>query len=289
MLSDRDYMREDNRGRGGMRNAAAPSGHGISAVATLIIINVIVFMLESLNPGLLNRFSLISPAVLRGSEYFRLVTYMFLHGGFMHIFFNMYALYLFGTILESKIGKKSFYIMYFISGITGGLLWILVNPNYPVPCIGASGSMFGVIIASAMFVPDAQFMMLIPPVPLKLKTLAVVYILLELFMFEFSGSFRSIFSNIAHIVHLGGAAGGYLYIKIVFRDKIQWDILPFGNSKRRNTYSSSVSTSGWSVSGDGVSQAELDRLLDKISVSGINSLTEDELATLRNAREKMKR
>jgi hypothetical protein len=147
--------------------------------------------------------------------------------------------------------------------------------------------MFGVIIASAMFVPDAQFMMLIPPVPLKLKTLAVVYILLELFMFEFSSVGQGIFSNIAHIVHLGGAIGGYIYIRMVFRKEIKWDILPLGYKNRKTA--SAPSTSGWSVSGSGVSQTELDKLLDKISVSGINSLTEDELTKLRNAREKMRK
>jgi len=288
MLSDRDYMRDDRqqRGRGGMQSGNS-SRSGMSAVAILIIANLIVFMFENMNPNISARFSLISPVVIQGKEYFRLITYMFLHGSFMHILFNMYALYLFGTILESKIGKKSFFIMYFISGIAGGFLWILINPNYSIQCIGASGSVFGVIIASAMFVPDAQFMMLIPPVPLKLKTLAVVYILLELFMFEFSSVGQGIFSNIAHIVHLGGAIGGYIYIRMVFRKEIKWDILPLGYKNRKTA--SAPSTSGWSVSGSGVSQTELDKLLDKISVSGINSLTEDELTKLRNAREKMRK
>jgi membrane associated rhomboid family serine protease len=287
MLSDRDYMRNSNTppGQGSIRRDT-----GMSAVALIIFANVIIYLVQ--NPTLIDRFSLISPAVLKSGQYYRMISCMFLHGGFSHILFNMWGLYLFGSMLEKKIGRTQFFIMYFISGIIGSLLWIIFNPSYPMSCIGASGAVFGVIIASAMFFPNQQFMLLIPPVPMKLKTLAIVYILLEVFFFEVSSSKSGgFFGNIAHIVHLGGALGGYLYIRIIFAKEIAWDILPFGGGSRKSntgkTIRPRVASSGWSFTGDSVSQQDLDRLLDKISLSGINSLSEKELTMLRKAREQM--
>jgi len=286
MLSDRDYMRNNNNGGGGQGLHSDNKTNSVSAVAVIIVLNILVFFLKNSNPSIINKYALISPAVLQAGQYYRMVTCMFLHAGFGHILFNMWGLYLFGTMLERKIGTKNFFMMYFISGIAGSALWIFFNPEYNVPCIGASGSLFGVIIASAMFFPNTQFMLLIPPVPMKLKTMAVVYLLIELFLFEFASGNQTFFKNIAHIVHLGGAIGGYLYIKILFKNEIEWDIIPF--KKRGKLFSVPNSPpAGWSVNNSNVSQDQLDKLLDKISISGINSLTEEELAMLRNAREQM--
>lgn len=293
MLNERDYMKMR---QAPFRSGPKRKGEGPSAVKVLIIINVIVFILQFLfpgtqvEPGLTDRFALISPAVREGQVY-RLITSMFLHGGFFHILFNMWGLYLFGSLLEQRIGRTHFLVMYFLSGLTGAALWLLTNWNSPVGCIGASGALFGVIISTAMFFPDIRIMLLFPPVPMKLKTFAIVYVIIEILMETSNVGKGSFLGNVAHIVHLGGALGGYIYIKILFGKQVAWDILP--NFKSQKSNSSYRVPKDWSLTNDKgssegkVSQHELDRLLDKISVSGINSLSEEEMNTLRRAREQM--
>lgn len=295
MLNDRDYMKMR---QAPFRSGPKRRGEGISVVKLLIIINIIVFILQYLfpgtrvSPGLTENFALVSPAVRAGQVY-RLVTSMFLHGGFWHIMFNMWGLYLFGSLLEQRIGKTHFLVMYFLSGLIGAGLWIAANWNSPVGCIGASGAIFGVIISTAMFFPDVKLMLLFPPVPMKLKTFAIVYVIIEMLMETSNLDNGSIFGGVAHIVHLGGALGGYLYIKIIFGRQVAWDILPSFKGRKKSAscrvpdgWTASSSDSG-SSDGGKVTQKELDQLLDKISVSGINSLSEEEMDALRRAREQM--
>lgn len=220
---------------------------------------------------------------VRHGEIWRLVSYMFLHGSFMHIFFNMWALYMFGMILEDRIGAARFFNLYFISGLCGAGLWLIFNWNSPIPCIGASGAIFGVIVATAMFYPDLMVMLIIPPIPMKLKTMVILFAVVEV-LFEISG----FWTNVAHIAHLGGFAGGYLYIRYIYKNEV-WDIFSIFKFKRkRGLYTMDNPPAGWSVS-DKVSQAEVDRILDKISSKGINSLSEEEMETLRKAREQMRK
>lgn len=277
------------------RSGPQRKGQGVSAVKILVIINIAIFIMQFLNPGtqfspgLTERFSLVAPAVREG-QFYRLITSMFLHGGLFHILFNMWGLYLFGSLLEQRIGRTHFLVMYFLSGLTGSALWMLTNWDSSVGCIGASGALFGVIISTAMFFPDIKIMLLFPPVPMKLKTFAIVYVIIEILMETSSLGKGGFFGNIAHVVHLGGALGGYLYIHFLFGREASWDILP--SFKQKN--SAYKAPSGWDFKSNSstganerVTQKELDRLLDKISTSGINSLSEDEMETLRRAREQM--
>jgi len=129
-----------------------------------------------------------------------------------------------------------------------------------------------------------MIMMLIPPIPMKLKTFAIVFLVVEL-IFELSGAGGLM--NIANVAHLGGFFGGYLYIKLLYRNDV-WDFLSvFKFGRNKTMYSMSNPPPGWSVE-DRVSQAELDRILDKISSTGINSLSEKEMETLAKAREQMR-
>lgn len=169
----------------------------------------------------------------------QLLTYMFLHGGFGHILFNMIALFSFGPILEYAIGPKKFFNLYFISGIGAALIQMLaqavevhmltgsftisdatvfanqleydkIAAIYSGPTIGASGAIFGVVVAFAMLYPDLELMILFLPVPVKAKYLIPGYIVIELIsgFGQFSGD------NVAHFAHLGGALVGFLLIKI---------------------------------------------------------------------------
>jgi len=247
-------------------------------VKNLIIINVLFFLatvvLENMGINLVDILGMHYP----GSDKFMLhqiVTYMFMHGGIMHIFFNMFALWMFGRVLESVWGPRRFLIYYFVTGIGAIAIQTLVNyfefssmqhtltafqntpspeildkfvnKNLPnattqvrdfimswyndptntsyanegtdlmqrilkmkmdIPTIGASGAVFGILLAFGMLFPNTQLMLLFPPIPIKAKYFVIGYGLLELF-FGVSG----IQGSVAHFAHLGGMLFGFLLIK----------------------------------------------------------------------------
>ncbi|HBC85493.1 MAG TPA: hypothetical protein DCZ94_00925 [Lentisphaeria bacterium] len=279
-MADRDYN---------MGNPLRDRHSSVSVVMLLVIANVVTYLYQVTTVQTLygvqvsevtNSLSLVATDVRKG-EIYRLFTYMFLHGGFFHIFFNMWGLYLFGSLVEQRIGAARFFNLYFISGLCGAGLWMLFNWNNDIPCVGASGAILGITLAAAMFYPDMMIMLLIPPIPMKMKTFAVVFSVVSILLLITGDN-----SGIAHLVHLGGFIGGYLYIKLIYKNEV-WDIFSiFKFKKKRSLYSMDKPPAGWSVS-DRVSQAELDRILDKISSGGINSLSEQEMEKLRKAREQM--
>ena len=287
MLGDRDYMK--------MREAPLRSGPkrqssgGISFVFAIIIANVAVYLIQT--QTMLEKYDLKSIAVIQDHQYFRMVSSMFLHGSFAHILFNMWGLYMFGTAVERQIGKWKFAALYFTSGIVGSVIWILSNWSSSVGCIGASGAVSGIAVAAMMLFPDVRVMLIFPPIPMKLKTFVMVFLMAEVF-FELTKSDAGY--NIAHIVHLGGALGGYIYMIFACTRDVKWGMFAQFGGGHGGHFAPRPPPSGWdfkdsgSPSGEKVTQRELDRLLDKISIEGINSLSEEELDTLRRAREQMK-
>lgn len=282
MLNDRPYMRPPTAG---------DFESGRKALLGLIILNVIMFIF----PGqeLTNSLAL-SVHGLRNGQVYQLITAMFMHWSFSHIFFNMWALYIFGSIVAPILGGNRFIALYIISGLTGNILWLLANFNSPQPALllGASGAVFGVMLAVAMLTPNVRFMMLFFPTPIKVTTLIIVYAAIEIFS-EFGHM-----SNIAHLAHLGGFIGAYVYLKFIFRNNIPWDPMRLFFKPDKKLNNSSFSRSEYRNSGaqshssrdDGpVSQRELDDLLDKISRTGINSLNPHEMERLKRAREQMQR
>ena len=138
----------------------------------------------------------------------QLVTYMFLHADFSHIFFNMFSLWMFGRIIEQTLGTKRFLAFYFISGIGAGLCQIIMQmftENSPVAAtIGASGACYGILLAFGLLYPNQKIFLLIPPIPIKAKWLVIGYAILEAYL-----AFNTD-SNIAHLAHLGGMLFGLL-------------------------------------------------------------------------------
>ncbi len=288
MLSDRDYYRQANR----------PPDDGKKAIWWLIGINAVMYLVLA-PPGtkLFNSFGL-SVTGIENFRFYELVTYMFLHAGFWHIAFNMWSLFLFGSLVAPHLGRKKFITLYLISGIVGGGLWLLFNWNSPYAVVGASGAAFGVMLAAAMMEPNQEFILMLFPVPIKVKTLVVVLGVIEI-LSKLQQS-----SNIAHLAHLGGFIGAYIFLKFFYKGRLAWDplkALSKGSSKSAKT------PRGWSVhnakSSDNyrsdniknsynpdkpVSSRDVDRILDKISQSGINSLTDDERNALKQAREQLR-
>lgn len=140
----------------------------------------------------------------------QLVTYGFLHGGLGHIFMNMFALWMFGAQIENAWGSRRFGLYYFACVIGAGLIQLLVvtltSPYFPT--VGASGGVFGILLAFGMMYPNQYIMLLIPPIPIKAKYFVIGYGALELF-----SGVTSTQSGVAHFAHLGGMLFGYLLIQ----------------------------------------------------------------------------
>ena len=294
MLSDRDYMQP-----GGPRRSLFPFGGSI--VKPLIWANAIVFIMTGLGRNYQAVLFLeLHPFFIRNFQIWRLGTYMFAHAeSLWHILFNMWGLYLFGRPLESRIGGHRFLHLYFISGIFGGLVWLLANWNMPVEVvtgpngeilgvsggvIGASGAVFGVMMAAAMTFPNQVIVLLFPPIPMRLKTFVAVYAGIEIFATLNAGQGR-----IAHIAHLGGIVGGFLYMHRLGHSRAMLDSIRQWWRKSRATMERrrfQVLDDEDQVDGQDLS-AETDRILDKIGRNGLGSLTAEERRTLDRARERL--
>ena len=191
----------------------------------LVAINILMFIATLINENfMVANFAMFYPA----SPFFKpwqILTHMFMHGGFWHIFFNMYSLLMFGSILERSLGPKKFLIFYFVTGLGAaalhtGVEWMqarvfiangAVNAYQALlmtPTLGASGAIYGVLIGFAMLYPQAQLMLIFPPIPVKAKWLVVIFAVLELF-----SGINGIQASVAHFAHLGGMLFGWLLIR----------------------------------------------------------------------------
>ncbi|UXE65278.1 MAG: rhomboid family intramembrane serine protease [Chryseotalea sp. WA131a] len=175
-------------------------------VRTIIIINVIVFLAQNLLEGLYvtQYLSLwdFKSGLFRPYQFF---TYMFAHGSFMHIFFNMLAFASFAPILESYWGEKKFLSFYIITGIGAGVIYAIFNYFFPGNggyMLGASGALYGILMAFGLQFPNLEIMLLFPPIPLKAKYMVFVMGFITYAM-DRSGS-------VAHLAHFGGALVAYL-------------------------------------------------------------------------------
>lgn len=191
----------------------------------LVAINILMFIATLINENfMVANFAMFYPA----SPFFKpwqILTHMFMHGGFWHIFFNMYSLLMFGSILERSLGPKKYLIFYFVTGLGAvalhtGVEWLQarvfiangIAQAYQqllmTPTLGASGAIYGVLIGFAMLYPQAQLMLIFPPIPVKAKWLVVIFAVIELF-----SGINGIQASVAHFAHLGGMLFGWLLIR----------------------------------------------------------------------------
>ena len=179
------------------------------AVKHLLIINVLVFVAQRtpMIGSYINNYGALWPI---GSGYFeiwQLVSYMFLHASISHIFFNLFALWMFGQAIENVWGTNRFTVYYFLTGIGAALLHLLVGGG-GAPTLGASGAVYGILLAFGMMFPNRRIMLLIPPIPMKAKYFVAIFGAIELI----SGITRAN-SGVAHFAHLGGMLVGFILIK----------------------------------------------------------------------------
>ena len=192
----------------------------------LLYVNVIMFVMTLLSPSFMDRTFAMSFPLATGFRVWQPLTHMFMHANFMHIFFNMYTLVMFGMVVERVLGTRKFIIFYLITGLGAvalhtGVEFLQVqallkahpevNPmviynNVPA-VLGASGAVYGVLVAFAMLYPEARMTLLFPPVTLNAKWMVIIFIGIEL-VTGISGTQM----GIAHFAHLGGALFGWLTI-----------------------------------------------------------------------------
>lgn len=196
------------------------------AVKHLLIINVVFYLVTYLVPGMqekmLEWFALFYPT----SPFFKpwqFVTHMFMHGGLIHIVFNMYALWAFGSPLEQLWGRNKFFFFYFSAGLGAAAIYTLSNyffQNFDAIAVGASGAIYGVLVAFAMNFPNAKLALIFFPVPIAAKYFIPLIVVGDLF-FGFTGYSAG---NIAHFAHIGGALVGFLIMLFWKKNQFtRWD------------------------------------------------------------------
>jgi membrane associated rhomboid family serine protease len=215
MLSERDYMQQPGR------------KWQLSATIVLIALNVVAFLLQTkiLEPGFNEAYLELSPDGLQRGYVWQLLTYQFMHGGWMHLLLNCWALFVFGRAVELAVGKWRFLALYFTSGIVGGLFQVMAGLLWPQyfsgSTVGASAGVMGVVATFAMLFPQQQLVMLLfYVIPIKLRAKSLLWFILLLTALGISfplASWRFLLGgNVAHFGHFGGILTGLAFSSFYF-------------------------------------------------------------------------
>jgi membrane associated rhomboid family serine protease len=181
----------------------------------LIVANAAIFLLQSVAPQIIVPFALwplATGSLNMGAAFlpWQVVSYAFLHGSLLHLAFNMFALYMFGGAIERVFGTRRYLVFYFVcvvsAAITQLVVAMLAGAIYPT--IGASGGVFGLLLAYGLYFPHNRIMLLFPPIPMPARVFVVVYAAVELFL-GVTGSQE----GVAHFAHLGGMIGGFVLLR----------------------------------------------------------------------------
>jgi membrane associated rhomboid family serine protease len=285
-------------------------------IKNLLIINGVIFFVQILMeqikfdgyPGwyIVNKWFALNPLYgmdPAGKEFnfqvWQLITYQFMHGNFSHIFFNMFALWMFGMEIENMWGSKKFLYFYLLCGVVAGLCHLFLSPLFGFSSaytLGASGAIYGVLAAFALFFPN-RYIFLYFLLPIKAKYLITFIILLD-FLLVNSGD------SVARLAHLGGALTGAIFILVDKHSGVQIKNLFKGTGVNKTNYSRfgsipnpfkkkrpDVQEAHYTELDDEeskITQEEIDKILDKISQSGYQNLTEREKKILFEASKRMK-
>ncbi len=252
-----------------------PYGVLTPAVKNLVLANGIIYLIIILSPGVqeffISNFALFPRDVFSNFKIWQLVTYMFLHdpSGIMHILFNMIFLWMFGSDLEREWGTKEFLKYYFITGIGAGLINILFSSTTNAPTIGASGAIYGIMLAYALRYPNREIYLYFL-IPVKIK-----YFMGFLILVSFFSTFSRYSDGVAHAAHLGGIIVGFAYLRyghLIYKLK---------SSMKKGFSSDSKINPNMKFTKGRADKTEyyrkvMDKLLDKMNKVGYLNLSEDE-------------
>jgi len=279
-LKDRPYWRDDHGGLGGYPGSARPGlRKPPSAVKVLLIANVAAFVVQIIGGG-----SVASLFWLLAGDWWqiwRYITFQFLHGGPLHLGFNMLCLYFFGSTLERTWGSKRFVTFYLTCGVVAGLAHVLLSyalgaDPTRTPLLGASGGVYATLIACAILFPQMRVIYIF--IPMSIRTLALL--LLGMGVLGVMMNVREalvegeLSGGIAHVAHLGGAVAAAFWIWVLPRAKGE---IARGRAGR--------AAGAWrrKMARRQGEQEQIDRILDKIKQQGLNSLSRSEKDKLRQA------
>ena len=258
--------------RNNYQNIRFGFGRGITpTVKILMIFNASFFLVqEILQVDWFSMFGLV-PALLWKGYAWQLVTYMFLHGSFLHIFINMFVLWMFGGQLERQWGRREFLKYYFITGIGAGLCTAMANPGSMIPTIGASGAVYGILLAYGLTFPNSIIYIYFL-LPIKAK-----YFVLIFGVIEFIASISPSGDMVAHIAHLGGMIFGLFYLK-------RSNLMNYG-AKKLKLYLHKRRMKQFKKKHEEEEKIreEIDALLDKINQIGLENLSKGEKRRLDEA------
>jgi membrane associated rhomboid family serine protease len=305
-IADRYYMRD------------TPAGFNWSATVVLIAVLVAAFLVQitALPRAFADEYLALSLDGLRRGFVWQLLTFQFLHGGWIHLALNCWAIYVFGRALEWVLGKSRLLTLYFCSGVAGGLLQMLGALVWPShlggAVVGASAGGFGLVAAFAALNPHQELTLLlffVLPVKLRARSLLIICLALSGLGIALPNSVFG--GDVAHAAHLGGLLAGLGWVKLGWHQdylRLPWEGLfsrwgqwtPFHTRRRKRELvrAASVKEDRWPVSArerledlppEEFISREVDPILDKISAHGIQSLTERERRILEAARKRMVR
>ena len=241
----------------------------------LLAVNALAYAAQQFAGGWLEMTFGLIPAKVLSLEIWRLFTYQFLHGSFFHVFFNLFTLWMFGKEIEWSWGTKDFLKFYFTCVLGAALMNTIFEPNAIVPVIGASGGIYGLLVAFAMMYPTAVIY-LYGILPLQAKHFVIL-----IGIFEFFASFHGTASAIARFAHLGGMLTGFLYLKS-YEFRSRWNQVLHrlsGLFVVKTPSAPKVKKSEKPKKEDLVK--EVDRILEKVLTQGADSLTDQERDVMR--------
>ena len=237
-----------------------------NAIKLLVSVNFGIFLLQSLSRSemiFFQLFGLVPKLIWSEFMIWQPVTYLFFHGGIWHVLINMFVLWMFGSELERLWGKKRFLKYYFVTGIGSGIMTALLNLSSITPVVGASGAVFGVLMAYGITYPN-RTIYLYGIIPIR-SMLFVIAVGLIAFVSSFDGT-----SRISHITHLSGMVIGYLILKR------RWQFNDIWFSIRKKTLEYQIQREERKLSHRQELENNIDKILDKINDQGFKSLSDKE-------------
>ena len=236
------------------------------AIKILVSVNFGIFLLQTVarTEGLFfPLFGLVPKMVWSEFMIWQPFTYLFFHGGIWHVLINMFVLWMFGSELERIWGKGHFLKFYFVTGVGAGLVTMIFGVNSMTPIVGASGAVYGVLLAYGLTYPN-RTVYLYGIIPIK-----SLWFVIGIGVIAFISSFDNV-SQISHLTHLSGMMIGYLMLKRPVRFNDLWFTI------RKRTLEYKIKHEEKRVSQHQAIEREIDRILDKINREGFDSLTEEE-------------